>query len=312
MAKGKKGCLIVLCIVMITLIGFGAYFVLRKTNTNDKETIQASIVEEVQETEQPVLNVSFPDYFVYESDDLDFSFIIASLQINENASEYSLSDFVTDEGIDLSDVSSYITTLEEHSYYLGKKNVWYSLSSNDSFNGNIFIPINDIGKKTLTLNYKDESYTFDLMSHESSIRELTYQNQNVIVSDGTNYQFSVSNIYEVTGDDMYDGDSTLSLPSSARVFALKVKAESLNGETIVIQRATFESDTTSFEAEGSSIHSMKSENMIGKEVSENDESCLFFITLDQQRSISRMSGTLKLYIEGQDEPVSVKVTLKGA
>ena len=111
---------------------------------------------------------------------------------------------------------------------------------------------------------------------------------------------------------MYDGDSILSLPSSARVFALKLKVESLNGESIIIQSATFESDSSSFEAELSNIHSMKSENMIGKELRENDEGCLFFITLDQERSISRMSGTLKVYIEGQEEPVSVKVSLKGA
>lgn len=311
MSKRKNVCFIVLCIVLSSLIGCGVHFIIHQTNKKEDEVID-SVVEEIKETEQPVLNVSFSNYFVYSSDKLDFSFIIATLEIHENVSSYSLSDFVTEEGICLSDVSVYVNSLEENSYYLGKKNVWYSLSSNDSFQGNIFIPVIDSGKKTLVLNYKDESYTFDLMSHESSMNELVYTNQNAIVSDDSNVTFSVSNIYEVTGDDMFDGDSILSLPSSARVFALKLKVESLNGESIIIQSATFESDSSSFEAELSSIHSMKSENMIGKELRENDEGCLFFITLDQERSISRMSGTLKVYIEGQEEPVSVKVSLKGA
>lgn len=310
MSKGKKTFLIVACIFMIALIGCGV-FLMSHQKEEVKESVQDSVVEEIKETEEPVLNVSFPSYSVYTSDDLDFSFIIATLQINENASTYLLSDFVTDEGICLSDVSEYINALEEHSYYLGKKNVWYSLTNNDSFCGNIFIPVKDIGKTSVILNYKEESYTFDLMSHESSMIDLSYQNQNAIVSDTSNDSFSVSDIYEVTGDDMYDGDEVLSLPSSARVFALKLKVESLNEDSIVIQSATFES-SSSFEAEGSNIHSMKNENMIGKQLYVNDEGCLFFITLDQEHSISRMSGILKLNIEGQDEPVSVKVSLKGA
>ena len=310
MSKGKKSCLIVLSVLLISLIVYGGYFMMHQMDKKE-EKVMDSVVEEITETEQPELNVSFTDYSVYSSDDLDFSFIIATLQINENASNYSLSDFITDGNICLSDVSEYVNALEEHSYYLGKKNVWFSLSSNNSFQGNIFIPVKDSGKKTLTLNYKDESYTFDLMSHESSMNDLIYSNQNTIVSNDSNYIFSVSNIYEVTGDDMYDGDSTLSLPSSARVFALKLKAENLNSESVVINSATFESDSSNFEAEGSNIHSMKSENMIGKQINENDEGCLFFITLDQEHSISRMSGILKVYLEGQDEPVSVKVSLKG-
>lgn len=310
MSKGKKSCLIVLSVLLISLIVYGGYFMMNQTDKKE-EKVMDSVVKEITETEQPELNVSFIDYSVYSIDDLDFSFIIATLQINENASNYSLSDFITDEDICLSDVSEYVNALEEHSYYLGKKNVWFSLSSNNSFQGNIFIPVKDSGKKTLTLNYKDESYTFDLMSHESSMNDLIYSNQNTIVSNDSNYIFSVSNIYEVTGDDMYDGDSTLSLPSSARVFALKLKAENLNSESVVINSATFESDSSNFEAEGSNIHSMKSENMIGKQINENDEGSLFFITLDQEHSISRMSGILKVYLEGQDEPVSVKVSLKG-
>ena len=310
MTKGRKVSLIVLAILLIALTGFSAFLLAQKTNQKE-EKIQDSVIQETSETDRTTSNIFFPDYSVYLSDDLDFSFIIATLQINENASSYTLSDFVTDEDICLSDVSEYVNALEEHSYYLGKKNVWYSLTSNDYFEGNIFIPIKDNGKKILTLNYKGESYTFDLMSHENSMQDLSYQNQNAIISDASNDSFSVSDIYEVTGDDMYDGDSALSLPSSARVFTLKLKVETLNEETIVIQSATFESDSTAFEAEGSSIHSMKHENMIGKELRENDEGCLFFITLDQERSISRMNGTLKLYIEGQEEPVSVQVSLKG-
>lgn len=310
MSTGKKSCLIVLSVLLISLIVYGGYFMMHQMDKKE-EKVMDSVVKEITETEQPELNVSFIDYSVYSIDDLDFSFIIATLQINENASNYSLSDFITDEDICLSDVSEYVNALEEHSYYLGKKNVWFSLSSNNSFQGNIFIPVKDSGKKTLTLNYKDESYTFDLMSHESSMNDLIYSNQNTIVSNDSNYIFSVSNIYEVTGDDMYDGDSTLSLPSSARVFALKLKAENLNSESVVINSATFESDSSNFEAEGSNIHSMKSENMIGKQINENDEGSLFFITLDQEHSISRMSGILKVYLEGQDEPVSVKVSLKG-
>ena len=310
MSKGKKSCLIVLSVLLISLIVYGGYFMMHQMDKKE-EKVMDSVMKEITETEQPELNVSFIDYSVYSIDDLDFSFIIATLQINENASDYSLSDFITDEDICLSDVSEYVNALEEHSYYLGKKNVWFSLSSNNSFQGNIFIPVKDSGKKTLTLNYKDESYTFDLMSHESSMNDLIYSNQNTIVSNDSNYIFSVSNIYEVTGDDMYDGDSTLSLPSSARVFALKLKAENLNSESVVINSATFESDSSNFEAEGSNIHSMKSENMIGKQINENDEGSLFFITLDQEHSISRMSGILKVYLEGQGEPVSVKVSLKG-
>ena len=312
MSVKKKGLLITsICVITVGCVSIGTYFLLHKEET-PKESVQSSIVENDETTEVTTSNVLFDTYSYYQSDDLSFSFVIAHMKIQENASEYALSDFKTDEDITLVDVNSYVKELEESHYYLGKKNVWLSLTSNDTFEGNVFIPIKDIGKKDITLTYKDESYTFDLLTNEESITDLQYYDSNEVITDGSSYKLSVTNIYEVTGDDMYDGESTLSLPSTARVFALKVKAESLNGSSIVINQAEFITDSyVTYEAEGSNIHSMKNENAIGKEITEDEEACFFFITLDQNKTISRDSGILKIYVDGQDEPIEVKVSLKG-
>ncbi len=308
----KKGLLITsMVVVIVGGISIGTYFLLQKEETPKKEVI-TSVVEEIQPTEETTSNVVFDSYSYYQSSDLDFSFVIAHMNIKENASDYSLNEFKTDEDITLDDVKSYVNKLEENHYYLGKKNVWYSLNSNDSFEGNIFIPITDIGKKEVTVTYKDGSYTFDLLSNEQDITDLQYYDSNEVISDGDSYKLSVTNIYEVTGDEMYDGENTLSLPSTARVFALKLDAESLKEEAITITGAEFITDSnTTYTAEESSIHSMKNENAIGKEIKENEQACLFFITLDQDRTISRESGILKVYINEQEEPIEVKVTLKG-
>ncbi len=308
----KKGLLITsMVVVIVGGISIGTYFLLQKEETPKKEVI-TSVVEEIQPTEETTSNVVFDSYSYYQSSDLDFSFVIAHMNIKENASDYSLSEFKTDEDITLDDVKSYVNKLEENHYYLGKKNVWYSLNSKDSFEGDIFIPITDIGKKEVTVTYKDGSYTFDLLSNEQDITDLQYYDSNEVISDGDSYKLSVTNIYEVTGDEMYDGENTLSLPSTARVFALKLDAESLKEEAITITGAEFITDSnTTYTAEESGIHSMKNENAIGKEIKENEQACLFFITLDQDRTISRESGILKVYINEQEEPIEVKVTLKG-
>ena len=308
--KSKILLSITIALAICALLAF-TYFLMQKTSPKPKVSSRAQSVE--QETQVPVQQgaVTFPAYSVYESSDLDFRFIVAKLSIQSDSETYSLSDFVTSEGIVLSDIHDYVTQLESHNFFVGKKNVWFSFSDKNSFAGNILIPVTSSGTNQISLTCKGTKFDFDLTKNLADTNELLNTNTNTIVRDENTFQLRITNIFEITGDDMYQNDTLLTLPSSARVFAIKVDASCLNDTSFCVDHADYEAnDGTKVDAEDASIHSMKYENLLGQSITEEKEAYLFFIQSSGQ-SILNNNGVLHLYINGSDTPVDVKVSVEG-
>lgn len=260
------------------------------------------------------VNITQQAYEVYRPDGQDFAFVIADLHVKGNeAINIPLSHFTTSEGIELDQVDSYVQALENSRYYLGKKNVWYSLvSEKNETDVNIFIPVKDTNAKEITLKWDfgtDNSADFDLTKNLNDISELYYASQDVI-SDGKTYQMKVSNAFEITGDTLLDqNDNEYIVPSTARVFLFKVDAVSLWGDTVTVESASFESDSFSGQADGS-IHSLKYENMISKPITDSQSGYLFFVTLDPDHDLKLGNGLLHLELAGQDTPIDINVSLQ--
>lgn len=272
------------------------------TNKNNT-TSNNEISDTVENTADPLEGTFVNSYEYYEYSKLDFSFVIAEVQLNEGA---SLSDVKTSTNIDLTDVQSYVTTLEDNQFYLGKKNVWFTLPTSGNFDGNIFIPITDKSLTSIELTYNNQSVTLDLTSNEGSMKDLMFNSTKDTFTDEKTYQMNVSDIFEITDQDMYEDGTQLVLPSSARVFTFKVTVQSLEGSSVEVTSATLQDDS-GFNAEAEeNITSAKYENMIGKTIKEKDEANLFFIVLDHENKLQVTSGTLTIYLNGVETPIEVR------
>lgn len=302
----QKKMLIACSILLVICLGLGVYLFSNKSNVTKKT--EPSIITQSQAEDD---TIQYPSYTVYKSDDIDFTFIIANIHIQQ-ASSITLDDFKTSEDIVLSDVKTYVQQLESHSYYLGKANVWFSLDTTDKdFKGNIFIPVKQKDANTITITCKGSSHTFDLTKQYGNIQDLSYTGNQQIVSDQKTYQFVVNDGFEIASDEMLENGETMMLPSTARVFAYKMKVEHLQ-QPIEIERAMFmDEDGNTLQSEGSSISSMKYENAIGKQLQEGEEACFFFISLDPDHQSIQTQGTLRLTLQGSDTPIEVRVSLEG-
>lgn len=261
------------------------------TNTNEKVVASSDPLEGTF--------VNSYDYYSYSS--LDFDFIIANITLEEGA---TLQQVTTNQDVNLADVQSYISKLEENGFYVGKKNVYFSLPTTQ-FTGNIFIPVPD-SSKTLELTYNNVTVPLEKTDHKGEIKGLLMNSTKDTFTDDTTYEMNVSGMFEITGDEMYENDTQLVLPSSARVFSFKVTVTSLSDDSVEVSSASV-SDASGWNAnaEGSSISSMKYENMIGKTVSEKDEANLFFIVLDQEHRYNITTGTLTITLSGVETPIEI-------
>lgn len=306
MKQKWKITIIVLLVVLICTLSICAYRFMHDSSSKKENSSISQTSQTVQYTssvqDEPV---SFVHYSVYESADVSFRFLIAQLDIQSDSETYALSDFVTSEGIALNDIQSYVKQLENVNLFVGKKNVWFSFADKTSFSGNILIPITTNEADSISVFCKNKNYDFDLTQNHADCAELEESKNDKIVSQQDTYQLRVTNIFEITGDDMYQNDTLLTMPSSIRIFAIKVDAAVLNGNLIHIDRAIYEeSDGTNLEAEDASIRSMKYENLIGQDITDEKEACFFFVDSNLQNT----KGVLHIYMNGSDTPVDVEVS----
>lgn len=322
----KKVVWIVILSVVLVAGTLGFYFGVVRTQTQgndtDKQSTDSSVAEtaepgETSDTNTDAVQVSWNTYSVYQSDLFDFDFVIANVQIqSEEAINISLDSFQTSEGIKLSEYSDYVDVLETNAYYLGKKNVWFSIvSETGTFEGNLFIPITNKDSDSISVSYNfgsEQTYTFDLSQNRESIDQLMYYKSDETITDGSTYEMKVSDAFEISSEEMYQNGKNMMLPSSARVFALKVKAVSLAEGEVVIDSAVYEPEGQSaMQAEDSSVSSLKYQNMIGKSIGESEEGCLFFIILDPDHNSFQYNGILKLTVSGSDTPIEINVSMEG-
>lgn len=301
---------VITCIVFIMLLGIAvAYFLFQPKTTSRQQSHTSISTPNSNQSENTIFNVI--NYTVYKNEDLDFAFVIAQIDIDKETN-ITLSDFRTNENIALDDIQTYVQQLENHSFYVGKANVWFTIdTSTDAFQGNIMIPVNKKDASKITLTCKDMSYTFDLTKNYGVITDLTYSGNTQVIQQDDQFEMTVTNGFEMTSDEMLEDGESMILPSTARVFAYTIAVDHLQ-ESIQIESATLQlDDGIELQAEGTSVSSMKYENMIGKDLQENIQACLFFITLDPERNITQTNGTLQIQLSNTDEPIEIRVTMEG-
>ena len=136
-----------------------------------------------------------------------------------------------------------------------------------------------------------------------------------VITDGRSYQMTVSEAREITGEPLYQTVNGVQqeylLPSTTKVYAFKVQAVSLWGDTIVIEEAQYVPQDSSevFEALGADITSISGTNMIGQEISDQQSGDLFFYAYDPDDHPITYTGVLKLKIQGQDNWITINVNL---
>lgn len=327
---GKKkhtvGILVGIVIVLAAVIILLAVLALQpKENTSGNTIGQDAVLATAgaqtlppQSDDLNALSVRLNDYQVFSFDDLDFKFIIANIHVEGTAPlNVSLSHFTTSEGIALSDVDSYVNLLESDDYFLGRQNVMFSLISQTSpFDANIFIPIKDkaAASLTVTMDFQSRALSFQTSTATGTKDMLMYKSGDVI-TDGRSYQMTVSEAREITGEPLYQTVNGVQqeylLPSTTKVYAFKVQAVSLWGDTIVIEEAQYVPQDSSevFEALGADITSISGTNMIGQEISDQQSGDLFFYAYDPDDHPITYTGVLKLKIQGQDNWITINVDL---
>lgn len=324
--KHTAGILIGIIIVLAAAIGLLAMLALRPKqeaagNTIGNNPVMATAGAQTLPPESDdlsVLKVRLNDYQVFDFDDLDFKFIIASIHIEGPAPvNLSLSHFTTSEGVALDAVSDYVTRLENHEYFLGRQNVMFSLVSQSSpFDANIFIPMKDKSASSLSvsMDFQNRSLSFQTASATGTKDMLIYQSGDVI-TDGRTYQMTVSEARDITGEPLYQNVNGVKeeylLPSTTKVYAFRVQAVSLWGDTIVIEDAQYvpKGSDEVFNALGSDISSISRSNMIGQKISDQQSGDIFFYAYDPDDHPITYTGVLKLKIQGQDNWITINVNL---
>lgn len=319
----KKALLVVLIGAIIIGLVIIGYLVISPNNTqNDSKVENTSLPLEEGGKDKPSENTAFNDldidlvdYETYHIKDLKQKFVIARLRVTSlNSTNIGLEHFKTSEGIVLNNYQEYVDVLESNSYFLGKKNVWFELVSNDKeYLVNVFVPVKNVEAKSidLTIDFlNDKVISFDLTKNVLDGSSLKYQ-ANDIISDGKTYQLKVSSAWDITGEQMYQGDQEYLLPSTMGVYCFNLDVVSLWKDKIVIEKAYYypENSKEAFEALGSNISSMKHSNIIGREITEKDSGSLFFTVFNPMDNPITYKGVLKLQVSGSDNMIEIDVDL---
>ncbi len=320
--------LVILVFLIVGFVGYQLYFAnphegkkLTSGDLNPKTTIVEKGNQEkpVETKKLEDTKISLVDYTVYDFDDIPFAFVIAKLHVQASQpTNISLSHFTTSEGIVLSSTSDYVKQLEEHSYFLGRQNVWFSLVNNDlSYDANIFIPLKGKGTSSIRVTSDLDGVSemvFDLSTVKGEKKMLTYEAQDVI-TDGKSYEMVVSKAFDITGEMLYTTvngeEEPYYLPSTTKVYEFEIQAVSLFGDEVVIESAQYVPNGINevFDAMASDVHSLKDSNILNKSIKEKDQGYLFFYAFNPDEAPITYNGILKLKLKGQDTPVEVTVNL---
>lgn len=331
--KKKKAAIGLISLLLIVIIGFfihSAFFVPDKEE-DPVVDIDPSAPSDVDGTlsdpkpEKPdetgslsQVQVDLVEYTTYCFDDLNFDFIIAKIRVKaEDSINISLDHFITSEGIALDDIDSYLSILDSNNLYVGKQRVQFELlSTESSMVANIFIPVKDKKAKTVTVSTdfnRKNNLVFSLETATGTKEMLGYHAEDVI-TDGKTYELKISNVIDVTGEDLYiteNGNSNQEFySSSTRIYAFYVDAVSLWGDEVVIEDARYVTDSQiEFNALDGRYSTMKRDNIIGKAIKEAESAPILFMTLNYEENPIIYQGTLKIKIKGQDKWIEIRLSL---
>jgi len=311
----------ILALVLVIAAEAGLYFV-KKSNGEKAESTPAATAEVTAEPTASASadlsrsKVSLGSYKAYKSTSLGFGFIAADMTVDSKY-DIDLSLFETEESLKLSNASAYREMLEDAGYgsYI-EGTVEEKIEGSDTeYSVKLFIPVKDLSQTSLILYSdfgKNAKYTMrfndaeELDAEETAEPTSTPTAEAVVENEEKTFKMTVLGSLEVSGDEMLSDGMSMSLPSTARVFAFRIQADSLTSDSVVVEEALFLANNDElYSAEGASVSSMKYENLIGKSIGEEEEGYLFFIVLDPEREMTADNGILQVRLAGSEEWILV-------
>ena len=305
--------------VFIVLASICGIFLYRKTEPGKPSSGQpvatsaASLDPEAESPDQQYSLVPL-GAACYDYDDLNFRFAILEARFSSDLPyEVTLGHFKTDEGIALDETDAYVRTLEEHSYYLSRRDVVYHLSGEGEQTVSLFVPYT--GEKESVVLFCDlagvDEIEIDVSKPLTDKSLLRYAND----ASENSMEITASTAFEITGSYLYENnggnEEEYLLPSTARVFVFRLRIVTAE-EELRITEARFITDANeTLEAFPAGVRSEKHENILGKTVREGDSGCVFFCVYDPEGMRLSYSGMLELKLEGYDEWIRIAADLDG-
>ncbi|MBQ1810365.1 MAG: hypothetical protein II016_04485 [Erysipelotrichaceae bacterium] len=263
------------------------------------------------ETVPGTFKMTLMDYEVYQDDDLDFDFAIARVRFeDEKPLEFDLSRFETDQGLRLSEVSSYVKALEDRSLYLGKNNVVYEVVSKERTG--MFALLIPYKKGSDTIKVTDtvskQEFTLDLKQNIHNASDLKYQTGGDIKGDKFDIYISDAFITDI----LSSGGEEYTYPSTIKVYTFKLNVNSIEGGNVSIVSAVFAPNGSEerFEALDGSYSSIKAgeTSLIGKPLSPGTSGVLFFEIYNPEEEGITYEG--KIYLQLSDRAEQIEITTR--
>lgn len=299
-----KNLLLLFIVVIVSIAAiFGIYKIVSNFLLNNNN-------DPIDEVTANRLTIDLVDYQVYRSDEFDFEFVIADLRFSdEKAINYNLANLYTDESIKLNDVSKYVNTLEDSNYFLGVKNVVYSVKSDsNSAIFSIFIPIKDKNKTELTLfdAVSKKEIKIDLNDKLADLKELRLTTGGNITA--SSYSININDAYIETK--FFQNDEPYQYPSTVQIYAFVITIENIEDD-VTIEDAVFtpEGSDEKIHALDASITAMRQNNIISRPLSEGVSGALFFEVYSPHDSPVSYQGTLDIKFSDSDEWLSLETEL---
>ena len=154
------------------------------------------------------------------------------------------------------------------------------------------------------------------MNKSSDNKELFIYESEDIITDGKTYQMSVSNAFEITGEQFIrTSDSGLvedyTFPSTTRLYAFNLEVVSLWGDEVVIESAKYIVDGTDveFDALVKNIVPQKYDNIIGSTINDKTKGTIIIATYTNTEDELSFKGKLKLKLSNNDNYIDIIVDL---
>lgn len=285
---GRFILVLLILVALVVLVIFGIkLFKKDETSTSSNDTSKTSVVEEAS------ITIKLDSYDVYQPENLDFNFVVATLTFKgDDGVNYNLSNLVTEQGNNLSDIFEYEKMLKTSYDFDSLGTTVDVVSSENKYSCKVFIPYTgDLDTLKVTDKLSGESFDIDLTKNIKELTSTEYSDNSAeIVSD--DYDISVSDNYISTmmtldGDD-YDNSMT-------SVYTFKLTVNDIKSG-IKITGATFVQSNTNakFDALSADYSSYKIDNIIGKNLKKGDVYALFFEVYSNEEEKPDYTGTITL------------------
>ena len=305
---------IVMLLIFITFSVVTTVFIWNLVSkTQDSEKIQTGD-EKIQSFEYSINN-----YTLFDLDELDFRFMLASIHVKSNkAINLSLAHFTTSENFQLNAVDSYLLQLENLGYNFGDYPVVFGINSNDTqCDALLFIPIADssLNQVDVTININPKStLSFDLLNPSSvgTIGNLGLNPKNMTSADIA--QVQILKGLEVGPENFYQLDSSglrvqANFTAQSQIMGIKFTITNKTTESFRISKATLTaSNGASYEAVDNTYLIDGIQNLSSILVETDATGYLFFEVLGNER-LSDLTS-LNLTFSSTSDTIPLRVPLE--